>query len=358
MDKCSPRERVLTVIQRKEPDRVPHFEFLVDDPVIHAVTKGGSYCDFIETLDVDAAVAKVDYKSRKIAENRYEDEWGIIRSKGFMQAMVALDELALIHSPEDLEKWHAPDPCADHRLNTLKEIIRRFKGKRAIFIQVRDVWSLPRDLMGYMDLMVGCISMPEVVVGIVEKGIEHNIQMIEQAARLGVEFVLTGDDIADNHSTLISPKMWKEIFAPQFKKLVDAVHGLGLYHWKHSDGNLMPVMDSLIECGIDGIDPVDPLGGMSLAVMKEKYGDRIAIKGNVDCANTLVSGTKQQVIDEVKECIRIAGPGGGYVCSSSNSIHSGVKPELYVAMVDAIHEYGTYPLDMEKLSQPAHANQS
>jgi uroporphyrinogen decarboxylase len=57
------------------------------------------------------------------------------------------------------------------------------------------------------------------------------------------------------------------------------------------------------------------------------------------------------VVAEVKKCIQVAGPGGGYVCSSSNSIHSGVKPELYTAMVDAIHEYGSYPLDMERLSQ-------
>ena len=67
----------------------------------------------------------------------------------------------------------------------------------------------------------------------------------------------------------------------------------------------MPVMDSLIRCGIDGIDPVDPLGGMTLAVMKEKYGDKIAIKGNVDCAFTLVAGTQQQVVNEVKACIQM-----------------------------------------------------
>jgi uroporphyrinogen decarboxylase len=352
MEKCSARERVFEVIQRKEPDRVPHFEFLIDDPMIHVVTKGGTYCDLIEIMDHDAAVAKVDYKSWKTGKNQFLDEWRVTRAKGAMQAKVAVDDLAPIRNPADLQKWNPPDPFADYRLNTLKEVIKRFKGKKAIFIQVRDVFSLPRDLMGYMELMVGCVSMPEVVEGIIRKGIDHNIKMVEQAAKLGAEFVLTGDDIADNRSTLISPKMWEHIFAPHFKKLIDAFHGMGLYHWKHSDGNLMPVMDSLIACGIDGIDPVDPLGGMSLAVMKEKYGDKIAIKGNVDCVKTLVSGTPQQVINEVKECIRVAGPGGGYVCSSSNSIHSGVKPELYTTMVNAIREYGTYPLDMDKLSQP------
>lgn len=351
MDQLSPRERVLTVIQRKEPDRVPHFEFIIDDPIIEALTHGGTYADLIELQDHDAVVAKVDYQSKKIGDNQYIDEWGIIRVKGIMQAMVAIDEFATIKNFDDFIKWSPPDPFAEGRLRTLKALISRFKGKRAIFIHVRDVWSLPRDLMGYTDLMIACITKPELVSAIVEIGVNHNIRMVEQAASVGAELVLTGDDIADNHSTLVSPKMWEELFAPQFKRLIDAFHGLGLYHWKHSDGNLMPVMDSLIKAGIDGIDPVDPLAGMSLRVIKEKYGGLIAIKGNIDCVNTLVNGTRKQVINEVKDNIRVAGPGGGYVCSSSNSIHSGVKPDLYKDMVEAIREYGTYPLDMERLSQ-------
>jgi uroporphyrinogen decarboxylase len=357
MERLTSLERVMAVIQNIEPDRVPHFEFLIDDPVIKSITKGGNYGDLIELMDHDAAVAKVDYRNKKVGDNIYIDEWQITRGKGFMQAMVCLDDLAAIKNLADLKNWNPPDPFDEMRLDSFKQLVNRFKGKRAIFIQVRDVWSLPRDLLGYMELMVACISNPEIVTGIIEKGIDHNIKMVEQAAKLGAEFVITGDDIADNRSTLISPKMWAEIFEPYFQKLSDAFHAMGLYYWKHSDGNIMPVMDSLVACGIDGIDPIDPLGGMSLAVMKEKYGSKIAIKGNIDCANLLVNGTPEEVIDAVKECIRIAGPGGGYVCSSSNSIHSGVNPALYQTMVDAIQAYGKYPLDMELLDQKSKIRQ-
>ena len=350
------RERVLAVIKREIPDRVPHFEFLVDDEIIKSITRGGTYEDLVELLDYDAVTAKADYELKKIGKNRFIDEWGVTRAKGIMQATIPLDDFAPVKSLSDLNNWNPPDPFSEDRLLRMKEFVRKYKGKRALFIHVRDVWSLPRDVIGYMDLMVACISMPELVIGVIEKGIEHNIKIVEQAADLGVEFVFTGDDIADNRSTLVSPKMWEEIFAPYFCKLMTAMHDLGLYIWKHSDGNLMPVMDSLIDAGIDGIDPVDPLGGMSLKIMKEKYGNKVAIKGNVDCVNTLVSGTKQQVIDEVKRCIKTAGPGGGYVCSSSNSIHSGVAHELYSTMVATIHEFGVYPLDMDQLSSSKQVN--
>jgi len=80
----------------------------------------------------------------------------------------------------------------------------------------------------------------------------------------------------------------------------------------------------------------------------------VAIKGNVDQTELLMYGPPAKVVEEVKGCIRDAGVGGGYVCSSSNSIHSGVDPELYKVMVDTIHHYGRYPLDMELLaSNPA-----
>jgi len=66
----------------------------------------------------------------------------------------------------------------------------------------------------------------------------------------------------------------------------------------------------------------------------------------VDCADLLVRGTEAAVREAVRACLRAAGPGGGYVCSSSNSIHSGVKPELYRAMLTAIREWGRYPLNL------------
>jgi uroporphyrinogen decarboxylase len=132
--------------------------------------------------------------------------------------------------------------------------------------------------------------------------------------------------------------------------LVQAIHDAGLYHWKHSDGNMYPFLDSIVEAGSDGIDPIDPLGGMELAVVKARYGSQVAIKGNVDQTQVLTLGPAEKVIDTVKACIRDAGTGGGYVCSSSNSIHSGVQPELYRVMVEAIHIYGQYPLDMDLLA--------
>ena len=87
-----------------------------------------------------------------------------------------------------------------------------------------------------------------------------------------------------------------------------------------------------------------------VAAMKEKYGDRISLLGNIDCGSTLSEVPVSQEVAEVKEAIRPAGPGGGYMLMSSNSIHSSVRPENYRAMVETTREFGRYPLGVAALA--------
>jgi uroporphyrinogen decarboxylase len=85
---------------------------------------------------------------------------------------------------------------------------------------------------------------------------------------------------------------------------------------------------------------------MDLAEVKAKYGHRIAVKGNVDCAHLMSFGTPEEVVEATKEALRKGAPGGGYILSSSNSIHSAVKPENYQALLETLRTYGNYPISL------------
>jgi uroporphyrinogen decarboxylase len=145
---------------------------------------------------------------------------------------------------------------------------------------------------------------------------------------------------------MLSSEHFARHVIPILKMLVDEAKRLGVYLIKHSDGNVSPILDMILDTGIHGIHPIDPLAGMDLGAVKEKYGHRVCLLGNVDCAYTLTWGTTAEVREEVKRCIRQAARGGGYICMSSNTIHSAVKPENYVEMVSAIREYGRYPISI------------
>ena len=113
---------------------------------------------------------------------------------------------------------------------------------------------------------------------------------------------------------------------------------------KHTDGYIWPIMDMIIDAGIDAINPIQPDAGMDIELVKRKYGHRVCIVGNINCGYTLSDAPLEQVVLEVKEAIRKAGPGGGYIMMSSNSLHSSVNPENYRTMVEATRTYGRYPL--------------
>jgi uroporphyrinogen decarboxylase len=164
---------------------------------------------------------------------------------------------------------------------------------------------------------------------------------------LGVDVFMILTDWAMTSGPLISPAHIKEHVAPYTKKMVEYAHKFGIPVIKHTDGNIWPIIDILLETGIDAINPFDPIAGMDLGEGKYKIGDKVCLSGNVDNARLLVNGTLEEVQQSVKECIRKAGNGGGYICMSSNTIHAKVNPKLYIAMVDAVRKFGKYPLEDE-----------
>jgi uroporphyrinogen decarboxylase len=126
--------------------------------------------------------------------------------------------------------------------------------------------------------------------------------------------------------------------------MVDAIHEEGGKVVKHSDGNLWPILDMIVDTGIDGLNPMEPVAGMDIGQVKRKYGNRVCLVGNIDCSRLLSEGSVEEVEAAVRECIRKASPGGGHIISSSNSIHSSVKAENYLTMITATRKYGKYPI--------------
>ena len=97
---------------------------------------------------------------------------------------------------------------------------------------------------------------------------------------------------------------FERLFYPGLCRVMGGFKDLGLMVIKHTDGNLWKIIDMLVDSGIDCLDPIDPLGGMDLAEVKAKYGDRIALKGNVDCVHLMSFGTPNEVIEATKEALK------------------------------------------------------
>ena len=127
---------------------------------------------------------------------------------------------------------------------------------------------------------------------------------------------------------------------PHYRRVADQITKPWIFH---SDGNLMPILDDLLTLGMEGLHPIEP-GAMDLGVLKQRYGGDLCLVGHID-VDTLSRGTPEAVDALVQSAIRVAGPGGGYIAGSSNSVPYYARPENVRAMAQAIRSYGRYPLD-------------
>jgi uroporphyrinogen decarboxylase len=338
------RERVMTVLKGQVPDRIPHFEWIIDQRVREVICPGGSMEEFTVRMGLDAMLTAPDYQSEQLSPDTFKNEWGCVVEKGQEQHSTTVQ--GPIKTLDDFKSYTPPDPYAAHRYDSLKKMVAKYKGQYAIGVHLNDVLSLPRNLMGFEQLMMA-FAQPELIKGLVVMSVKLNIKLAQEAARLGADFVFTGDDYASTEAMFISPAMFEEYLYPGLKEVIAGFHECGMPVIKHTDGNITAILDMLIDSGIDCLDPIDPVAGMDIARIKAKYGERVAIKGNVDCAHTLTFGSVEDVIKETLEVIKKAADGGGFILSSSNSIHSAVKPANYLAMLNTVRAYGNYPIKLD-----------
>lgn len=345
MKELTSAERVMRVLRREEPDRIPHFEWIIDRHVRDAICPGSSMEEFTVRMGLDAILTAPDYRKEQIGPNRFRNEWGaIVEYSGEEYGMPVGGPISTL---ADLEKYNAPDPHATGRFASLDKLVARYKGRLAIGVHLNDVLSVPRNLMGFENLMAAFCAEPELVRGLVQISVNTNLELAKECAQRGADFVFTGDDYASTQGPFISPRMFRDMLAPQLKRVMTGFKELGLFVIKHTDGNILPLLDMIVDSGIDALDPLDPIAGMDIGEIKRRLGHKLALKGNVDCAHTLTNGTGKQVVEETIGVMRKAAEGGGLIVSSSNSIHSGVKPGNYLAMWNAIRTYGRYPIRLD-----------
>ncbi|MDR1352182.1 MAG: hypothetical protein LBK05_02775 [Treponema sp.] len=333
-------ERVMLALARRPVDRVPTFEWEISRNVIEALTPGAGVFDFVEQMGIDGVVVHLDYKKNFIDTVTYKDEWGVTKKKTAEEYDVPVD--GPVRKPADIEHYAAPDPDASYRLDTLKKALDRFKGDRAVILHLNDVFSLPSRIMPLEEFLMAIYTEPELVEQLIAVTVDFNIRAAKRAWDMGLRIVMTGDDYCYSTGPMLSPDAFRNLFHPWYKKVMAAYKDIGFMVIKHTDGNVLSLIDMVLDAPVDCYDPMEPAAGMELSYFKEKYGSRVCLKGNVDCAQTLTFGSVEDTVKETKECLRIGMPGYGYILSSSNSIHSSVKPGNYKAMLDTLFEFGVY----------------
>jgi hypothetical protein len=188
-------------------------------------------------------------------------------------------------------------------------------------------------------MLIGMIERPELIRRIIEVETRYCIAVSEMLLDAGCDAVLPTSDVAGNDGPFMSPKMFRQFLFPWLKVECDAVHAKGKYFIKHTDGYMWPLLDMLVEAGVDAWHGIQPRIGMTLPELQEQYGRKLCFWGGVD-VDTLIAGTQQEVADQVRVACECAPPDGGLVVTCGNTVMVGVKYGHYLAMLEAARRYG------------------
>jgi uroporphyrinogen decarboxylase len=149
-------------------------------------------------------------------------------------------------------------------------------------------------------------------------------------------------DYCFNTGPFLSPHMFGEFITPYLARLTQAYRDMGFYTIKHTDGNILPILDQLVQTHPHALHSLDPMAGVDIAEVKRRYGDKLCLIGNVNCAK-LDTGSEAEVIESARYCLRHGMPGYGYIFSTSNCIYTGMRLARYDLMLDVWRREGNYP---------------
>ena len=170
-----------------------------------------------------------------------------------------------------------------------------------------------------------------------DEAIRRNRYMLDH----GMDGFILCSDYCFNQGPFLSPAMFREFVTPYLTDLIADIRRLGGYAIKHTDGNIMPIIDQLVEANPHALHSLDPMAGVDIAMVKRDWGDQVALCGNVHCA-AMQTGTEQDVIDSATYCLTHAKPGGGYVFCTSNIPFKGLPLERYLLVLSVWKKYRDY----------------
>jgi uroporphyrinogen decarboxylase len=341
MDAAKPdKRRISAVFNHKLPDRVPNFEVLVDNPTLSYIM-GRPIPD--HTLD---NIPPEDYMefARRIGQDvigmcfyaspyRYEAADGSLKPLDFR-----------ITNREELKRLVKPDiSWLEERFALLDRYEQAVKGTdTGLFVLLGSFFTEAYDtVFGFENFMCTLFDDMPLIEEVLEIGAYYCEQIAKRVVQKDLTFFYVGDDIAFKSTTLVNPKILRDIWIPRMKRVFQPALDKGIPILFHSDGNIQAMIPDMIDLGISALNPIEPYG-MEITEIKREYGRDIALVGNLDVGGSLSRGTVDDVRRDARALIDTAGRDGGLVLASSHSITKNVKPENFLAMVETAQTYGRY----------------
>jgi len=339
------KQRVLAALSHRRPDRIPKCdtfwgEFVTRSRQAHGL---GDDVDLMDFYQIDLTVVVPDetpFPSRAEVlavdgdDTTHRDGWGrVIRTR---EGAYFYEPIApALRTRAELDSAEFESPLLDSRYACLDPANGFDAGRRCYFVKTGGPYLRSSFMRGGEAFLTDIAGDPDFAAALANRVADHQIQIGLEGMRRA-DLYETGvwiyDDMAYNDGPMFSPASFERIFLPAYARMVRAWKSAGArFVLLHCDGNIEPILDMVLEAGIDGINPVEPRSGMDLVRLKRRYGDRLALIGGMCNAVVLPQGPIERIVARARAIID-AGRDGGVIIGA----HS-IGPDIPVEHYDAYH---------------------
>ena len=365
MTSLTSRERVLRTVSRQKPDKVPKdISWGFTPAVMDTFRRMTGEQDPEEYFGVDVRFIGLDLPSeraeaaalerRAVFERYYPDlpadaeitEWGTAHLPGsFYHFTYLIPPMRNFSSLAEFEAFPLPTFEEDwRRLYASERILAcHRRGLAACGAMAVTIFEVAWQLRGMEELFTDFKFRPELAAYLLDTITDARLSMARFFARQDVDVLILGDDVSMQTGMIMSPATWRTWFKERMRLIIAAAREIkpDLPVFYHSDGNPAAILPDLIEIGVTILNPVQP-ECIDPLMVKQLYGDRLALWGAIGTQTTMPFGTPQQVRDEVRRRIETVGTEGGLVLGPTHSLEPDVPWENIVALYQAIEDYGAY----------------
>lgn len=361
-------DRLIKTLEHEEPDRVPTLAQIFDpnftkkvfqsispnlgkkfSSLQHQMLESARFMGFDAIWHHTSLINMKGREKPSVPEEikkkygiEWYDEWGTYEKNGWYNDGV-------LKTTELIKKWISYiktwEPAADVKFRRFKKKWDHYLSKELIPIPTGGGVAYPIWAMIGLNRFAYMIRKHLNLVKDLAKALGritkefHNCLFEKE-----IDMVFICDDWAYKNRLIYNPKQWDEIVTPIYKKLADNAHKHNAKFLIHSDGNVEDTLPYLIDSKVDAIEPLEYEAGVRLKTLKEKYGDKITLIGNISATYTLSLGSIEDTIIATKKAIIDAAVGGGYILGAGSDIIDTCKVENVKIMIETVKKYGIYPI--------------
>lgn len=310
----TPKERAITALELRQPDIIPHFELEMQ------LTQEYFGQDFVSKAQWDAYPEKaaefIEHNMRLLLQTADRFDYCIIFYSGF----------------------YVPDQAM--QVEGIKMLRDLDGGKRLLMMHGDSTMSIPNG-ENMVEVAFTLFDEPDRIKDEQSRAVDLQLESGRKFMDAGIDGFILCADYCFNDGPFLSPTQFGEFVTPYLARLTAGYREMGAYVIKHTDGDIMPILDQLVSTNPHGLHSLDPMAGVDIAEIKRLYGNKIALVGNVNCA-LLQTGTKAEILESCRYAIESGRPGGGYIFSTSNVIFKGMPRESYDLMLNYYHQHCAY----------------